>query len=58
MTKYQKQKEAARAAAVEHQRTASQTAQTWQEVATSAAKFEKLARRFGLVREFQENGII
>lgn len=44
-------------------------AQTWQtnyprfawtygELAEIQAHFEKLARRFGLVREFRENGII
>ena len=35
-----------------------ETHQSWQQVADTGADFEKLAKRYGLVKEFKENGII
>lgn len=58
MTKYEKQKEAARARAIEWQLTASERADSYSELYEAQRKHEKAARRFGLVREFRENGII
>lgn len=58
MKTYQIQKAAARDAAILYQQTAAEQAQSWEEVADAAARFERLARRFGLLREFRENGLI
>ena len=57
-TEYRRRKEQARAAAMEHQRRAAETSQSWAEVAEDAARFERLGRKYGLLREFRENGII
>lgn len=57
-SEYKRRKEQARAAAIEYQHRAAETSQSWAEVAEQAAKFERLGRRFGLLREFRENGII
>ena len=32
--------------------------QSWEEVAETADRLERLARRFGLLQEFRENGLI
>ena len=40
------------------QQTAAEQAQSWEEVAEIADRLERLARRFGLLREFRENGLI
>lgn len=58
MGAYAKRKEAARQAAIEWQLQASETALSYGELAEKSAHFEKLARRFGLIREFRENAII
>ena len=56
---YQERKEEARNAAIEYQNTYSDgVIYTWSEVAEIGAKFERLAKRYGLIREFKENGII
>jgi len=55
---YRRRKEQARAAAKEYQQRSAETSQSWAEVSEQAAKFEGLARRYGLLREFRENGII
>lgn len=55
---YTNRKEAARAAAIAYQEQAAERAQTYAEAEAARRKFEKLARRFGLVREFRGNGII
>lgn len=57
-TAYEKHKQAARQAAIEWQHETSETALSYSELAAASAHFEKLARRFGLVREFRENAII
>lgn len=58
MNTYEKRKEAARQAAIDWQLRTSETALSYGELAAASAHFEKLARRFGLVREFRENAII
>lgn len=58
MTKYQQQKEKARQEAKEYQHNFCDNNYTWQEVAGYSAYFSKLAKRYGLIKEFRENGII
>lgn len=58
MNKYQKAKAAAREAAIRWQHEASQRADSWSDLAEAAAYFERLARRYGLIKEFRENSII
>ena len=57
-TDYQKGKENARREAITWQNDFSGKALTEWELVDACAYFEKLAQRFGLVREFRENGII
>lgn len=57
-TEYGRRKEQARRAAQEWQRTFGEASHSYAELATDAARFERLGRRFGLLREFRENGII
>lgn len=54
---YNKAKQAARDEAVEFERTASEQNLSYAELAEAGEHFEKLGRRFGLLREFRENGI-
>ena len=58
MTKYQKAKERARDKAVEWQTDFSNHSYSYGELAYYGDYFEKLAKRYGLVKEFRENGII
>lgn len=55
---YQRRKEQAREAAKEWQRTFGDTSHSYAELAEDAAKFERLGRRYGLLQEFRENGIL
>lgn len=57
-TDYQKGKENARREAMTWQHDFSVKAHTEWELVDAYAYFEKLAQRFGLVREFRENGIL
>jgi len=57
MTKYQKAKAAAREKAVEFSLTCGETDLSYAELAEIGNKFERLGRRYGLLREFRENGI-
>ena len=57
-TAYQKGKENARREAITWQNNFAVKAHTEWELIDACAYFEKLAQRFGLVREFRENGII
>lgn len=57
-TAYEKGKENARREAITWQNEFSAKAHTEWELVDAYAYFEKLAQRFGLVREFRENGII
>lgn len=58
MSKYQNAKAAAREAAIDWQLSFVDSNYSWLDLATYSEKFEKLAKRYGLVREFRENGII
>lgn len=53
-----KTKEEARELAVDWQNWQSQKSMSWQEVSEWGAYFEEVAKKFGLTKEFQENGII
>ena len=57
-SKYQRGKEAARAEAQEWQADFNNHAYTWGEIAAFQDYFVKLGRKFGLLREFAENGVI
>lgn len=54
---YQELKETARNIAIEWQSLQSEQAMTWGECAAWGDYFERLGRRYGLLREFRENGI-
>ena len=58
MNKYQKNKARARQTAIAWQAAMSETAPTWGELAESTAYFEKIGKRYGLIKEFKENGIL
>ena len=58
MTNYQIRKAAARDAAIMAQQEAAEQSPSYGEVAETADRLERLARRFGLLREFRENGLI
>lgn len=58
MKNYQTRKATARDAAIMAQQEAAERVQSWEEVAEAADRLERLARRFGLLREFRENGLI
>lgn len=58
MTQYEKGKQRAREKAQQIQIYNAETRQSWQQVADNCADFEKLAKRYGLIKEFKENGII
>lgn len=58
MTNYQIRKAAARDAAIMAQQEAAEQSPSYGEIAETADRLERLARRFGLLREFRENGII
>lgn len=58
MSTYQENKEKAREKAIEWQRDFENHNYSWGELAYYGVYFEKLAKRYGLVEEFKENGII
>lgn len=58
MNKYQQAKERARQKAIDCQLTFSDKVYYWSDLAYFVAYFEKLGKRYGLVKEFKENGII
>ena len=58
MTKYRMAKEIARNKAIEWQHDFSNHAYTWGELAEFTDYFRKLGKRYGLLGEFRENGII
>ena len=55
---YQRGKENARNEAKNWQFDTMNKSLFWSDLAEAVAKFEKLAKRFGLIREFRENAII
>lgn len=58
MNKYYKAKESARSKAVEWQRSFESHDYSYGELAYYGEYFSRLAKRYGLVREFKENGIV
>lgn len=58
MNKYQKQKENARQKAIEWQYNFSEMVHSYSELALYNDYFYKLAKRYGLIKEFRENRII
>ena len=58
MKTYQEKKEEARNEAIEWQREAGERCLSYAELAEAGAYFYKLAKRYGLVKEFKENWII
>lgn len=55
---YAARKAAARQKAIEYINEQSEQAQSYFDVWQKSAHFEKLGRRYGLLREFRENAII
>lgn len=58
MNEYQKKKEKLREEAIECQLDFSNHNYSYSELADFSAYFSEKAKRYGLVREFKENGII
>lgn len=54
---YNRLKEAARHAAIEWQHTSCDEPISWSEFAEVCKRFYKLGKRYGLLKEFRENGI-
>ena len=57
MNKYQLGKERARQEAIDWQLEASQKCLSYGELFEACYHFEKLGKRYGLLKEFRENGI-
>lgn len=57
MNNYQRAKAAVRERAIEFSLTVGEKNLSWGECAYYGSMFEKLGRRYGLLREFRENGI-
>ena len=55
---YNRLKEAARKAAIEWQFSFGEYPMSWSELAEVCQRFYKLGKRYGLIKEFRENGII
>lgn len=58
MNNYQKRKQQVIDKAIEYQLWASEQNLSYGELYEYSDKFTKLAKRYGLVKEFRENGII
>ena len=58
MSRYQKRKEAARQKAIDWQMSFADRDYSYSEIAVAQSEFERLAKRYGLVEEFRNNGII
>lgn len=54
--KYAQGKQAARQKAIDYQQD--QSPKSWGQILSHQRTFEKLAKKYGLVKEFKENGII
>ena len=54
---YNRLKEAARQAAIEWQLTFGDYPMSWSELAEACERFYTLGKRYGLLKEFRENGI-
>lgn len=58
MKTYAEYKAETRQAAIDWQASAGTVPLSWGELASIGAEFERLARRYGLIKEFKDNGII
>lgn len=58
MTEYQKNKVYARERAIDWQAKFAERAMSYSELADWQSYFMRLGRRYGLLREFAENGIV
>jgi hypothetical protein len=58
MKTYKQRKEEAREEAIAWQLEAGVIFCSWQYIAEKTSYFYKLAKRYGLIKEFKENGII
>lgn len=58
MNNYQINKQKAQNQAAEWQHKAANTCQSYGELLEASNKFYKLGKRYGLIKEFRENGII
>lgn len=58
MTNYQIKKERARRFAIEWQNNFDKHNYSWFQLSLYQDRFEKLGKRYGLTKEFKENGII
>lgn len=56
-TTYEMKKEMARQEAIDWQNTLFGDSRNYEEIQEAAEHFEKLGRRYGLLKEFRENGI-
>ena len=54
---YNRLKEAARQAAIEWQLTSGDNPMSWNELSEVSKRFYTLGKRYGLLKEFMENGI-
>lgn len=57
MTNYREKKERARQLAQDWQLNFNKV-HTWEYVLTWCARWERIGRKYGLIREFKENGIL
>lgn len=55
---YEEKKEKARQEAIEWQNTFAERNLSYGEIQAAYGRFLRLAKRYGLTREFQENGIL
>ena len=55
---YERKKEEARQEAIEWQQWAAEQSLSWWDVAGATDHFYNLGKRYGLLKEFRENGII
>jgi hypothetical protein len=55
---YQVKKAAARQKAIDWQHSFNERNDSWEDLANATAMFEKLGKRYGLLKEFRANGIL
>lgn len=58
MSRYQERKGQIRSEATEWQNSFEEYDWTWEDMAEFGAYFEKMGKRYGLLKELRENGII
>ena len=58
MNYYQKKKQELREEAIEHQRQVSEQNLSWWDIYDYLEHLETQAKKYGLIKEFRENGVI